>query len=242
MEAINRNVRWTSQSLSGPPTDGLDLSVFPLTRPSSHKGGEADLKSDTGAMPMGMGDKDEVVREAYDGMALNVQDIDAYWLRFSCSSDLSAEGSDLPVTMKRGDLNDTPKRRSKRLAEQARLESLRQRKIAHRGHKIGDTQEDPLFIPLDEEKEVVVLLPPKSKVSSPVNPNYDSDYQEFLAEFLADEPPVIALPTPPPAAKPDASPSPTPAPTSPWIDPPSPLNPVPSSVTGDSPVRAPSST
>nr|GMC89510.1 hypothetical protein Iba_chr04eCG20090 [Ipomoea batatas] len=211
-------------------------------------------------MPMGMGDKDKVVREAYDGMALNVQDIDAYWLRFSWSSDLSAEGSDLPVsllplithclhsvcpnrvTMKRGDLNDTPKRRSKRLAEQARLESLRQRKIAHRGHKIGDTQEDPLFIPLDEEKEVVVLLPPKSKVSSPVNPDYDSDYQEFLAEFLADEPPVIALPTPPPAAKPDASPSQTPAPTSPWIDPPSPLNPVPSSVTGDSPVRAPSST
>nr|GMC92345.1 hypothetical protein Iba_chr05aCG10170 [Ipomoea batatas] len=115
------------------------------------------------------------------------------------------------VTMKRGDSNDTPRRRSKCLVEQARIETLRQWKITHRGHEVRDTQEDPLFIPSDEEMEVVVRLPPKSEVSSPVNPDYDSNYLDFLAkmEAMAEETPANIPPTPPQAVMPDASPSST---------------------------------
>nr|GLL39644.1 uncharacterized protein LOC109166971 [Ipomoea trifida] len=90
-------------------------------------------------------------------------------------------------TMKKRDAAGPPSRRSLRLAEQARQEMLRQRKIVHGGHEVGDTHEDPLLIPLDEEKEAVTLSPPKAEVNSPFNPNYDSDYQEFLTEFLADD-------------------------------------------------------
>nr|GMC86738.1 uncharacterized protein LOC109166971 [Ipomoea batatas] len=116
---------------------------------------------------------------------------------------------------------DTPKRSSKRLAERARQEALQQRKIAHGGHEVGDTQEDPLLILSDEEKEVTVQLPPKSETFSPVNPDYDSDYQEFLTEFLADESLTDTPPTPPYMVKSGAN-SPIVPTTAPGFDPPSP--------------------
>lgn len=146
----------------------------------------------------------------------------------------------MQVTKKRGDFDDTPRRRSKRLAEHVRLETLHQRKIAHGRHEVGDTQEDPLFIPSDEEKEVVVLLLPKSEVSSPVNPDYVSDYLDFLVEMeaMVEEPPANTPPKPLQAATPDVSSSQTPVPTLPWTDPPSFLTPMPFSVASDSPVKA----
>nr|GMC46740.1 leucine zipper putative tumor suppressor 2-like [Ipomoea batatas] len=116
---------------------------------------------------------------------------------------------------------DTPKRSSKRLAERARQEALQQRKIAHGGHEVGDTQEDPLLILSDEEKEVTVQLPPKSETFSPVNPDYDFDYQEFLTEFLADESLTDTPPTPPYMVKSGAN-SPIVPTTAPGFDPPSP--------------------
>nr|GLL46786.1 uncharacterized protein LOC109166971 [Ipomoea trifida] len=91
------------------------------------------------------------------------------------------------MTKKKKDSAGPPSRRSLRLIEQARQEMLRQRKLAHGGHEVGDTSEDPLPIPSDEEKEVTPPPPPKGKIGSPSNPNYDSDYAEFLAEFLADD-------------------------------------------------------
>nr|GMC77893.1 uncharacterized protein LOC109166971 [Ipomoea batatas]GMC78633.1 uncharacterized protein LOC109166971 [Ipomoea batatas] len=87
---------------------------------------------------------------------------------------------------KKGDAGP-PSRRSLRLAEQARQEMLRQRKLAHGGHEVGDTPEDPLPIPSDEEKEVTPPPPLEARVGSPLNPDYDSDYVEFLTEFLADD-------------------------------------------------------
>nr|GMC52997.1 uncharacterized protein LOC109166971 [Ipomoea batatas] len=116
---------------------------------------------------------------------------------------------------------DTPKRSSKRLAERARQEALQQQKIAHGGHEVGDTQEDPLLILYDEEKEVTVQLPPKSETFSPVNPDYDSDYQEFLTEFLVDESLTDTPPTPPYMVKSGAN-SPIVPTTVPGFDPPSP--------------------
>nr|GMD39455.1 hypothetical protein Iba_chr09fCG13700 [Ipomoea batatas] len=62
---------------------------------------------------------------------------------------------------------------------------LHQRKIAHGCHEVGDTWEDPLSIPSDEEKGAVVLVPPKAEVFSPANSDYDSDYLDFLAEMEA---------------------------------------------------------
>nr|GLL27003.1 uncharacterized protein LOC109166971 [Ipomoea trifida]GLL35238.1 uncharacterized protein LOC109166971 [Ipomoea trifida] len=91
------------------------------------------------------------------------------------------------MTKKKKDSAGPPSRRSLRLIEQARQEMLRQRKLAHGGHEVGDTSEDPLPIPSDEEKEVTPPPPPEGKVGSPSNPDYDSDYAEFLAEFLADD-------------------------------------------------------
>nr|GLL27364.1 hypothetical protein Itr_chr05CG14630 [Ipomoea trifida] len=87
--------------------------------------------------------------------------------------------------------------------------------------------------------EVVVRLPPKSEVSSPVNPDYDSDYLDFLAkmEAMAEETPANIPPTPPQVAMPDASPSSTLFPALLWTDPPYPLTPTPSSVTCDSPTK-----
>nr|GLL22202.1 uncharacterized protein LOC109166971 [Ipomoea trifida] len=57
------------------------------------------------------------------------------------------------MTKKKKDSAGPPSRRSLRLIEQARQEMLRQRKLAHGGHEVGDTSEDPLPIPSDEEKE-----------------------------------------------------------------------------------------
>nr|GME07503.1 uncharacterized protein LOC109166971 [Ipomoea batatas] len=91
------------------------------------------------------------------------------------------------MTKKKKDSAGLPSRRSLRLIEQARQEMLRQRKLAHGGHEVGDTSEDPLPIPSDEEKEVTPPPPPEGKIGSPSNPDYDSDYAEFLAEFLADD-------------------------------------------------------
>nr|GMD74913.1 DExH-box ATP-dependent RNA helicase DExH12-like [Ipomoea batatas] len=219
-------------------------------------------------MQMGGGIENDVMQEADDGMALNVQDIDAYWLqrkisqaykqqinlqqslkvaedfdlRLSRSSDLSTESLDLAVFLSSiASVQSTPSESSIR---PARLEARRQQKIDHGGHEVGDTQEDPLYIPSDEEKEVVVRLPPKSEVSSPVNPDYDSDYLDFLAEMevMAEESSANIPPTPPQMARPDASPSPTLVPALSWIDPPSPLTPTPSSVTGESPARTTPST
>nr|GLL31498.1 uncharacterized protein LOC109166971 [Ipomoea trifida] len=92
-----------------------------------------------------------------------------------------------PMTKNKKDSAGPPSRRSLRLIEQARREMLRQRKLAHGGHEVGDTSEDPLPIPSDEEKEVTPPPPPEGKVGSPSNPDYDSDYAEFLAGFLADD-------------------------------------------------------
>nr|GMD70624.1 uncharacterized protein LOC109166971 [Ipomoea batatas] len=91
------------------------------------------------------------------------------------------------MTKNKKDSAGPPSRRSLRLIEQARREMLRQRKLAHGGHEVGDTSEDPLPIPSDEEKEVTPPPPPEGKIGSPSNPDYDSDYAEFLAEFLADD-------------------------------------------------------
>nr|GMD08100.1 ubiquitin-conjugating enzyme 28 [Ipomoea batatas] len=92
-----------------------------------------------------------------------------------------------PMTKKKKGNVGPPSRRSLRLIEQARQEMLRQRKLAHGGHEVGDTSEDPLPIPSDEEKEVTPPPLPEGKIGSPLNPDYDSDYAEFLAEFLADD-------------------------------------------------------
>nr|GLL21397.1 uncharacterized protein LOC109166971 [Ipomoea trifida] len=90
------------------------------------------------------------------------------------------------MTKKKGDAGP-PSRRSLRLAEQARQEMLRQRKLAHGGQEVGDTSEDPLPIPSDEEKEATPPSLPGAKIGSPLNPDYDSDYVEFMTEFLADD-------------------------------------------------------
>nr|GMD23966.1 uncharacterized protein LOC109166971 [Ipomoea batatas] len=127
------------------------------------------------------------------------------------------------------------RRRSKRLAERARQAVLQQRKIAHGGHEVGDTQEDPLLIPSDEEKEVMVPSPPKSESFSPINPDYNSDYQEFLTEFLADERLMDTPPTPPYMVKSGAN-SPIRPTTAPGVDPPSPPSHTPSMVSADFPV------
>nr|GLL44944.1 uncharacterized protein LOC109166971 [Ipomoea trifida] len=78
-----------------------------------------------------------------------------------------------------------PSRRSLRLAEQARQEMLRQRKIAHGGHEVGDTHEDPLFIPSDEDQEMEVPPPPEAEVGSLLNPKYDSDYVEWNSWLMS---------------------------------------------------------
>nr|GMD82625.1 DExH-box ATP-dependent RNA helicase DExH12-like [Ipomoea batatas] len=210
---------------------------------------------------MGGGIKDDVMQEADDGMAMNVQDVDAYWLqrkisqaykqqinlqqslkvaedfdlKLSRSSDLSTESLDLAVFLSSiASVQSAP-------SGQSHIPSSSH---DEKSHEVGDTQEDPLYIPSDEEKEVVVRLPPKSEVSSPVNPDYDSDYLDFLVEMeaMAEESPANIPPTPPQMARPDASPSPTLVPALSWTDPPSPLTPTPSSVTGDSPARTTPST
>nr|GMD47345.1 uncharacterized protein LOC109166971 [Ipomoea batatas] len=128
-------------------------------------------------------------------------------------------------------------RLSRNLTNSARQEMLRQRKIAHGGHEVGDTNEDPLLIPSDEEKEAVILSPPKAEVDSPFNPNYDSDYQEFLTEFLADDSLGNTSPTSPPAATPDIIFPITPS-TALEADPPSPPSQTPSMVSVDSPTAS----
>nr|GMC61256.1 U5 small nuclear ribonucleoprotein 40 kDa protein isoform X2 [Ipomoea batatas] len=115
-----------------------------------------------------------------------------------------------------------------------RQEMLRQRKIAHGGHEVGDTHEDPLLIPSDEKKEAVISSPPKAEVDSPFNPNYDSDYQEFLTEFLADDSLGNTPPSSPLAATPDIIFPITPS-AAPEADPPSPPSQTPSMVSADSP-------
>nr|GMD60130.1 DExH-box ATP-dependent RNA helicase DExH12-like [Ipomoea batatas] len=174
---------------------------------------------------MGGGSQDDMIQEADEGMALNVQDIDAYWLRFLRSSDPRIGSLYLTVILSPHFIHPLPP--SKLHTEATRC--------------MGDTQEDLLLIPSDEEHEVVVWLPPKLEVSSPVNPDYDYDYQEFLAEFLAEETPVNTPPTPPQMVKPDTS-FPLIPTTSPWIDPPSPPSPMSSVVTGDSPTGTTTST
>nr|GMD06377.1 hypothetical protein Iba_chr06bCG15460 [Ipomoea batatas] len=108
------------------------------------------------------------------------------------------------MTKKKKDSAGPPSRRSLRLIEQARQEMLRQRKLAHGGHE--------------------------GKVGSPSNPDYDSDYAEFLAEFLADD----SLGDTPPASPmtPDTT---FPAPE---VDRPSPPSQTPSMVSADSPAAS----
>nr|GLL33545.1 uncharacterized protein LOC109166971 [Ipomoea trifida] len=132
--------------------------------------------------------------------------------------------------MKKKGTAGPPSRRSLRLAEQARQEMLRQRKIAHGGHEVGDTHEDPLFIPSDEDQEMEVPPPPEAEVGSPLNPKYDSDYVEFLMEFLADD----SLGDTPPAspATPDTV---FPAVPASEADLPSPPSQTPSMISADSP-------
>nr|GLL35741.1 DExH-box ATP-dependent RNA helicase DExH12-like [Ipomoea trifida] len=50
-------------------------------------------------MQMGGGSQDDMIQEADEDMALNVQDIDAYWLRFLRSSDLRIVSLDLAVIL-----------------------------------------------------------------------------------------------------------------------------------------------
>nr|GLL21620.1 LRR receptor-like serine/threonine-protein kinase ERL1 [Ipomoea trifida] len=73
----------------------------------------------------------------------------------------------LPIIMKKKGDAGPPLRRSLRLAEQARQEMLCQRKLAHGGHEVGDTHEDHLPIPSDEEKKVTASPPPETEVGSP---------------------------------------------------------------------------
>nr|GLL39493.1 uncharacterized protein LOC109166971 [Ipomoea trifida] len=77
------------------------------------------------------------------------------------------------MTKKKKDSAGPPSRRSLRLIEQARREMLRQRKLAHGGHEVGDTSKDPLPIPSDEEKEVTPPPPPKGDTppASPMTPD-----------------------------------------------------------------------
>nr|GMD81302.1 hypothetical protein Iba_chr13eCG10290 [Ipomoea batatas] len=109
------------------------------------------------------------------------------------------------------------------------------KKLAHGGHEVGDTSEDPLPIPSDEEKEVTPPPPPEAKIGSPLNPDYDSDYVEFLTEFLADD----SLGDTPPAspATPDTA-----FPFAPSVafeaDRPSPPSQTPSMVSTDSPAAS----
>nr|GLL17145.1 uncharacterized protein LOC109154734 [Ipomoea trifida] len=136
-----------------------------------------------------------------------------------------------PMTKKKGNAGP-PSRRSLHLAEQARQEMLRQRKLAHGGHEVGDTFEDPLPIPSDEEKEETPPPLPGAKIGSPMNPDYDSDYVEFLTEFLADD----SLGDTPPAspATPDTTFPSVPS-TAFEADRPSPPSQTPSMVSTDSP-------
>nr|GMC84736.1 hypothetical protein Iba_chr04cCG14450 [Ipomoea batatas] len=60
---------------------------------------------------------------------------------------------------------------------------LRQRKIAHGAHETGDTWDDPLSVPSNEEGATMVLVPPKEEILSPANSDYDSDYLDFLSEM-----------------------------------------------------------
>nr|GMC49266.1 uncharacterized protein LOC109166971 [Ipomoea batatas] len=181
------------------------------------------------------------------GWSLNVQDIDAYWLRLPTDRFIHPVASIYhhlvphfpwfkePKPRKKRDAVGPPSRRSLRLAEQAQQKMLRQRKIAHGGHEVGNTHEDPLLIPSDEEKEVAVPPPPETEVGSPFNPNYDSDYLEFLTEFLADD----SLRNTPPASPvtPD-----TVFPVIPSaafeVDPPSPPSQTPSMISADSPTAS----
>nr|GLL46209.1 uncharacterized protein LOC109166971 [Ipomoea trifida] len=141
----------------------------------------------------------------------------------------------IPLAMKKKSDAGPPSRRSLRLAEQARQEMLRQRKLAHGGHEVGDTPEDPLPIPSDEEKEVTPPPPLEARVGSPLNPDYDSDYVEFLTEFLADD----SLGDTPPAspATPDTAFPFTPS-VAFEVDPPSPPSQTPSMVSTDSPTAS----
>nr|GMD98909.1 hypothetical protein Iba_chr15dCG7290 [Ipomoea batatas] len=84
------------------------------------------------------------------------------------------------------------------------------------------------------EKDAVILSPPKAEVGSPFNPNYDSDYQEFLTEFLADDSLGNTPPTSPLAATPDIIFPITPS-AAPEVDPPAPPSQTPSMVSADSP-------
>nr|GMD50534.1 hypothetical protein Iba_chr11aCG13540 [Ipomoea batatas] len=75
------------------------------------------------------------------------------------------------------------------------------------------------------------------EVPSLVNPGYNSDYQEFIAEFLAKEPSVDTPPTPPQMVKSDTS-FPLIPTASPWVDPSSPLSQTPSVLSTDSPTTS----
>nr|GLL27395.1 uncharacterized protein LOC109166971 [Ipomoea trifida] len=141
----------------------------------------------------------------------------------------------VPFTMKKKGDASPPSRRSLRLAEQARQEMLRQRKLAHGGHEVGDTPEDPLHIPSDEEKEVAPSPPLEAEVGSPLNPDYDSDYVEFLTEFLAED----SLGDTPPASQATLDTTFPFAPSSAFeVDPPSPPSHTPSMVSTDSPTAS----
>nr|GMC84735.1 hypothetical protein Iba_chr04cCG14440 [Ipomoea batatas] len=110
---------------------------------------------------------------------------------------------------------ETPKRRSKRLAELARLEMLRQRKIAHGGH--------------ETEGGTMVLVPPKVEVLSLANSDYDSNYLDFLSEMevgAKDSPPnTLPVPLKIEADEWDSSHVPL-IPALPWTEPPSPPGPL----------------
>nr|GMD47248.1 hypothetical protein Iba_chr10eCG11090 [Ipomoea batatas] len=164
------------------------------------------------------------------GWALNVQDIDAYWPLLPTDRFIQS------VILIYHHLVPHFPRFKEPKPRKAWQEMLRQRKIAHGGHEVGDTHEDPLLIPSDEEKEAVILSPPKAEVDSPFNPNYDSDYQEFQ-EFLADDSLGNTPPTSPLAATPGTN-FPITSSAAPEVDPPSPPSQTTSMVSADSPTAS----
>nr|GLL42169.1 uncharacterized protein LOC109166971 [Ipomoea trifida] len=69
------------------------------------------------------------------------------------------------------------RRSSRRLAEQARQEMLKERKAAHGGHEVGDTSTDPLVLTSEDEE---METPPPAMERVPENQQNDADYVLFL--------------------------------------------------------------